>query len=172
MSWEEVAAAQDGLISRSQLLGTGLTVEAVRWLVTDGRLIRSCRGVYRVIGSPASPWTPLRAALLADRQEGESPLERTWLMRLRRAGVPRPVVGYQLVVGKRVLILDMAWPEQRIGIEIDGWSAHRTRGRFDADRERDLLATRVGWRLLHVTSRTPIREVTATLLPLLGQKVG
>lgn len=105
MSWEEVAAAQDGLISRSQLLGTGLTVEAVRWLVTDGRLIRSCRGVYRVIGSPTSPWTPLRAAL-------------------------------------------------------------------HADRERDLLATRVGWRLLHVTSRTPIREVTATLLPLLGQKVG
>lgn len=109
-------------------------------------------------------------ALLADRNGGgESALERAWLVRLRRAGIPKPVVGYQLVVRHRVLILDLAWPEHRVGVEVDGWSAHRTRSRFDADRERDLVAAQAGWRLLHVTSRTPVSELLATLLPLLSQ---
>lgn len=109
--------------------------------------------------------------LLATRLGGESPLEKLWLRRLRRAGVPPPVLGYQLVVGRRVLVLDMAWPEHRIALEVDGWSAHGTRTQFDRDRERDLLATRAGWRVLRVTSRTPAREVLATLHQLFAQKV-
>lgn len=107
-------------------------------------------------------------ALLDDRRHGgESALECTWLLRLRRAGLPKPVVAYQLVVGTRVLVLDLAWPAHRVGVEVDGWSAHRTRSRFDADRERDLVAMHAGWTLLHVTSRTPVQHVVS----LLGHKL-
>lgn len=109
--------------------------------------------------------------LLAVRLGGESPLEKLWLRRLRRAGLPSPVLGHQLVVGRRVLILDMAWPEHRVALEVDGWSAHGTRTQFDRDRQRDLLTTRVGWRVLRVTSRTPVHEVTTTLHQLFAQKV-
>lgn len=111
---------------------------------------------------------PLRAMLDA-RIGGESPLEQLWLRRLRRVGLPSPVLGYQLVVGDRVLVLDMAWPEHRVALEVDGWSTHGTRTQFDRDRERDLLATRAGWRVLRVTSRTPVREVVATLHALVSQ---
>lgn len=108
--------------------------------------------------------------LLAARVGGDSPLEQLWLRRLRRAGLPSPIVGFQLVVSGRVLVLDMAWPEHRVAVEVDGWSAHGTRTQFDRDRERDLLATRAGWRILRVTSRTPLGEVTATLHSLFSQK--
>ena len=285
MTWADLAAAQDGLLSRSQLLAD-LSPSAVRHLLASGRLVRVRRGVYAAAGAPPTLWRPLRAALLAagdavashraaaglhhfpgvlpgaaeitvfcrtsprlpgvivhratllvaeditevagfpattaarttvdlaaivhpsllermlDRCDagdvsaclerigtagrrgtrplramlaarlgGDSPLEALWLRRLKRAGLPPPVVGHQLVVGKRVLVLDMAWPEHRVALEVDGWSVHGTRTQFDRDRERDLLATRAGWRVLRVTSRTPMHEVLATLAPLVSQKV-
>jgi very-short-patch-repair endonuclease len=282
VNWADLATVQDGLVATRQL---GLTEDALRWAVTDGRLVRVRRGVYRVPGAPTTTWQALRAALLAaddavashraaaglhhfpgvlpgaaeitvfcrtsprlpgvtahratllvaeditevdgfpvttpartvvdlaavvhpallermlDRCDphevaaclerigtasrrgtrplrvmlaarvgGESPLEQRWLRRLKRAGLPPPVVGYQLVVGNRVLILDMAWPEHRVALEVDGWSAHSTRTQFDRDRERDLVATRAGWRVLRVTSRTPLNDLMATLTPLVSQK--
>lgn len=109
--------------------------------------------------------------LLRARVGGDSPLEQLWLRRLHRAGYPPPVLAHQLVAGGRLLILDFAWPEHRVGIEVDGWSSHSSRTQFDRDRERDLLATQAGWRILRVTSRTPVSKVTAALASIFAQKV-
>lgn len=105
--------------------------------------------------------------LLADRIAVESQLERTWLQRLQRAGIPRPVTQHQLVVDGHVLLVDFAWPDRRVGLEIDGWTPHRVRGAFDNDRRRDLLFRLAGWTVLRATSRTDatllIRAVSEAL---------
>ncbi|MDQ3757354.1 MAG: DUF559 domain-containing protein [Actinomycetota bacterium] len=121
------------------------------------------------VGTASRRGTRNLRALLDARVGGESPLEKTWVRRFRRSGLPPPELGYQLVIGSRVIVLDMAWPDHRVAVEVDGWSSHGTRTQFDRDRERDLWATRAGWRVLRVTSRTPVREVLATLHSLLSQ---
>ena len=40
-----------------------------------------------------------------------------------------------MLAGRKVRI-DLAYPDQRIAIELDGWDAHRGRSSFDADRAR------------------------------------
>lgn len=92
--------------------------------------------------------------LLADRIAVESHLEQTWLQRLRRAGIPQPMTQHQLVVDGQVLLIDFAWPDYRVGLEIDGWTPHRVRGAFDNDRRRDLLFRLASWTVLRATSRT------------------
>lgn len=108
-------------------------------------------------------------SIVDQRVRADSHLEAVWLRRLQRAGLRPPAVGYQLVVDGRVLVLDFAWPEHRVGIEVDGWQPHATRGAFDRDRLRDLAAVRIGWTILRVTSRTPPTELFATLRPLVSQ---
>ncbi|MBW3669499.1 MAG: type IV toxin-antitoxin system AbiEi family antitoxin domain-containing protein [Actinobacteria bacterium] len=107
--------------------------------------------------------------VIAERVQADSHLEAQWLRRLRRAGLAPPEVGYQLVVDSTVLVLDFAWPEQRVGIEVDGWQPHGTRSAFDRDRLRDLAATRIGWRILRVTSRTPPATLFRTVHSLISQ---
>jgi very-short-patch-repair endonuclease len=107
--------------------------------------------------------------LLAARVQADSHLEQTWLRRLARAGLRPPEVGYHLVVGDRVLVLDFAWPVDRVGLEVDGWRPHATRRAFDGDRLRDLVAIHAGWTVLRITSRTPPRQLFATLRSLISQ---
>ncbi len=40
-----------------------------------------------------------------------------------------------LLAGRKVRI-DLAYPEHRIAIELDGWDTHRLRSKFDDDRAR------------------------------------
>ena len=108
-------------------------------------------------------------ALLDQRMRADSHHEARWLRRLQRAGLCPPAVGYQLVVDDRVMVLDFAWPEHRVGIEVDGWQPHATRSAFDRDRLRDLAAARAGWTILRVTSHTPPAELFATIRPLVSQ---
>jgi hypothetical protein len=65
-------------------------------------------------------------AVLDQRLRGDSHLEARGLRRLQRARLAPPAVGYQLVVGGRLLVLEFAWPAHRVGIEVDGWQPHAT----------------------------------------------
>jgi hypothetical protein len=65
------AAAQHGLATWDQLLDAGLSPDVVRRLVAEGQLIRSARGLYRLIGVKQSWRGRLMAACL---QAGEEPL--------------------------------------------------------------------------------------------------
>jgi very-short-patch-repair endonuclease len=107
--------------------------------------------------------------LVAERVQADSHLEQVWLRRLVRAGLRPPEVGFQLVIDGSVLVLDFAWPEHRVAIEVDGWRPHATRQAFDHDRLRDLAAVRAGWTVLRVTSRTPPAQLFATIQQLISQ---
>jgi very-short-patch-repair endonuclease len=95
-----------------------------------------------------------------------SALETLWLRRLRRVGLDPPARQHQLVVDGRIVVLDFAWPDQRVGLECDGFAYHGSRSGFDRDRLRDLLTARLGWTIVRATVNTPVHELIATLSEL------
>jgi hypothetical protein len=62
-----------------------------------------------------------------------SELERALLPALRKARLPRPVVGAELL-GYTV---DFFWPDHNLVVETDGWGTHGHRRAFETDRARD-----------------------------------
>lgn len=106
--------------------------------------------------------------ILADRVSAGSPLEAQWLRRLKVAEVPAPVLQHQLVVRGHVLLLDAAWPDQRVALEVDGWSPHRTRQTFDRDADKANLLVDAAWRVVHATSRSAPEAVISQIRRLLA----
>ena len=114
---------------------------------------------------------------LVDARGGDPRVESRLEQRAVRALAPLApfVTQHQLLLGGQVVVLDIAWPEVRVGVEVDGFAAHgRSRARFDADRRRDNLLTAHGWRIAHVTSAmddATILEAVRRILPL-GMPLG
>ena len=126
----------------------------------------------RVAGRGRAGTAALRR-LLEEREEGlkpgDSDLEVKVVRALRRAGLPPPVQGHQVVVGRRVFVLDLAWPPARLGIEVDGFAPHATRTAFDRDRERGMVLLAAGWRIVQVTSTSDLAAVARTVRSLLSR---
>lgn len=71
---------------------------------------------------------------------------------------------YQLSIGNRLVILDIAWPDLRVAAECDGWTVrNRSRSKFDADRRRDNLLTHHGWSVVHLTTAMSDDEMRAVV---------
>jgi very-short-patch-repair endonuclease len=87
---------------------------------------------------------------------------------LVEAGLPRPVQQVQVVVGRRLFVLDLAYPRERVAIEFDGWAVHGDRLAFDRDRERDNVLQAAGWQVFRFTSRSTPGEIVATVRAALG----
>lgn len=93
--------------------------------------------------------------------------------RLRRAlaHIPGMKVEYIGAVPGRRFALDIAFPEQKLCVEVDGWEWHgKHLGDFQRDRERQNLLTLEGWRILRFTAsdirKTPedcVRQVEKAL---------
>lgn len=103
---------------------------------------------------------PQRERLLKDsRDEPWSEGERECHRMLRahrisgwRANVP--VSGY---------VLDVAWKELKLGVEVDGYQFHGGRAAFEADRIRDQRLQAKGWLIMHVTWRQCVDEPEETV---------
>lgn len=115
------------------------------------------------VGGQGRVGTAALRRVLADRMGGDSDLEGRWLRILGRAGRWPPALQHQVVAGRRVLILDFAWPAQRVGIEVDGWDPHRDRSVWDHDHDKVNAYLEAGWRVLFVTSNTPPGDVLRQL---------
>lgn len=87
------------------------------------------------------------------REGTRSELERLLVRLARDAGLPEPT-GQHQVAGWQV---DVAWPEQRFGVELQSWAHHRDRAAFERDARKQLVLAAAGWDVLPVTWR----EVTA-----------
>lgn len=101
----------------------------------------------------------LRVALeLADGLAG-SPPETRLRLALHRSGLPLPVAQHRLqLAGRRVKVLDFAWPHLRFAVEYDGSTHVTTSTRpelpFRLPKDRRVLNElhEAGWRLFYVTS--------------------
>ena len=88
-------------------------------------------------------------------------LERDWLLQVRAARLPAPVLEYRFHPTRRWRF-DCAWPEQKLAVELEGgiWQQGRhTRGRgFEADCRKYNAAVGLGWRALRLTDPRSIAE--------------
>jgi predicted transcriptional regulator of viral defense system len=112
----------------------------------------------RARGRPGSSRATLMKALTDYRAHGEivtrSELEVRFLALLDDRGLPRPVMN--AIVGPYEV--DAFWPQQRLVVELDGWTFHRDRHAFERDREKANDLTVAGYTVLRFTYRAVIER--------------
>jgi hypothetical protein len=153
---------------RPDRLGAVVDDALRRGLVQLGAL-RACH--VRVDTGPGRRPTVAMRDVLAEREPGHAPgdsiREADLLATLTAAGLPVPVLGHRVRIGRRTYKLDLAWPELRIALEFDSWEHHRTFTAFHHDRQRNRRIEATGWHVLPVTSKTDLDELIAELWSLI-----
>ena len=82
----------------------------------------------------------------------DSDLETVYWQCLVDHGVPLPVRQHEVRIGGRlVAVLDLAWPDERLFAELDGWASHGSRSAFGRDRRRQNAVVVDGWVPLRFT---------------------
>ncbi len=100
----------------------------------------------------------------------ESPMESRTRFRVIEARLPAAEIQYRVLVGGRLVRLDLAWPSHRVGLEFDGEDFHTGDGTLRRDRARHNALTRAGWTMLYATATDIYRDpglLTAQLADLL-----
>jgi hypothetical protein len=102
-------------------------------------------------------------------EPGESDLEMRVLRAIVGADLPEPVQQYRVTLSGRRCRIDLAYPEVKLAIEVDGWDSHRSRTAFDRDRARENDLVAEGWRVLRFTSRSEPSEIARLVAALLAE---
>ncbi|MFU8841937.1 MAG: type IV toxin-antitoxin system AbiEi family antitoxin [Nitriliruptoraceae bacterium] len=114
-----------------------------------------------------------RATLGSDGDQARAEVEIAAVVHLLEAGLPRPVLGHRVhdQHGHLIAVLDLAYPERRLGIEIDGFRWHRSPARKLADEQRQNRLVVAGWTILRFSAtavRDDPRALTKTVAAALG----
>lgn len=156
--------AARAIVEVSGTLGSAATGKlldlAIRRHRGELEAVRAC--VARLAGPGRRRLTVIRHVLgerLPGWDPGDSDLEVRVLRALHRAGFAPPVQQHPVHIDGRRRRIDLAYPDLKIAIELDGWDAHGVRSAFDADRARRNELTILGWRVVQFTSAMTDREV-------------
>lgn len=104
-----------------------------------------------------------RTLLLDSRDEPWSKAERVMHRLLREHGITEWIANYAVSVGGRRFYLDIAFPDLKVAIEVDG-KIHATDLQvFESDRQRQNLLLIDGWQVLRFTWRRLIDEPQAVV---------
>jgi len=130
--------------------------------------LAALHAVFRHLPSKAPGRSPVNLRrVLAERtvgfHPGDSELERTVLRAIVDAGLPTPVAQHRVQVGSETYFIDLAYPDHRVAIEVDGFVFHHDRRAFDRDRTRQNDLVTAGWSVLRFTSRSTPAEIVATV---------
>lgn len=133
--------------------------------------LRAVEAALRV--DPGRPGSPALRALLEDMRAHDvtrtrSDLEAEMLQLCLDHDLPRPQVNHY----ENGTEVDFRWPEQRLLVEVDGWSFHRSRRALAGDRARDRRALRAGWRVARFPAHEVSGDPTAVAAELAGLLVG
>jgi very-short-patch-repair endonuclease len=80
---------------------------------------------------------------------GPSELELLFAQQLTLLKLPNPLREFKHIE-HRDFRLDFAWPDRRLGVEVQGM-VHRIKARFSGDIEKRALGLLAGWRVLEVS---------------------
>jgi very-short-patch-repair endonuclease len=89
----------------------------------------------------------IAALLIAAADRADSAAERLLISLLRASGL----TGWERGLPFEGWTIDIAFPEAKLAIEVDGWAWHTDVDRFRADRRKGNALVRAGWRLLRFT---------------------
>ena len=96
---------------------------------------------------------------------GDSELEAHAVLVLREAGLPEPVLQHRVVLPDgSVAYVDLAFPTQKVAIEVDGWGPHGRRAAFTPDRTRRNALTALGWDVYQYTSDMSDAQLVRTVV--------
>ena len=126
----------------------GETIETVLRAsrVTPGRLTEICARMAR------TPGQRLRRFIVACSQHNPwSAAERLGQRALLNAGITDWLGNWAITLGGDTWPIDMAFPEIRLAIEIDGFEFHSDRRTFEWDREKADRLVEEGWTVLRIT---------------------
>lgn len=105
-------------------------------------------------GRPGRAGVPRLRALVADGAMPDSDFERFFLRFLADRAFADPVLHHRVRLGSgKDAVLDLAWPELRVAIELDGSDHWKRRAVFEADRVRQNHLVNSGWLVLRFTWR-------------------
>lgn len=134
----ELGVAAGSELADRELVGGRVTVDQLRAAHRPGEGRRGGAAVERVL------------ALAAGGARFEA--ERTVHRLLCRAGIGGWVPDHPVdLPGYGGAFLDLAFPDHRVVIEIDGWAYHRDLPEFRRDRRRQNALVLAGWTVLRVT---------------------
>ncbi len=139
-----VAAAPFAALETAVALpdGSAFLDRALQQHVRFPALYRSfCRNMGRTGASAAG------RLLVAAADRADSAAERLLVGLLQEAGIGGWVLGHPLGPYR----IDLAFPAQRLAIEVDGWAWHVDPERFRNDRRKGNYITRCDWDLLRFT---------------------
>jgi very-short-patch-repair endonuclease len=87
---------------------------------------------------------------------------------VRRYGLIEPAVNHPVRVGGQRRFLDVAWVEEKVDLEFDGFLARSSRAVFDDDRARQNALVADGWTVFRATS-TLLRDAPDQLFSAVRQ---
>jgi hypothetical protein len=90
---------------------------------------------------------------------------------LAREGMA-PVVGLAIRVGGERFVLDLAFPDEKVAVECDGFAFHRTPGDLARDHARQNALVRAGWRVLRISWQRWSQEPEAVVAEILELLLG
>jgi predicted transcriptional regulator of viral defense system len=127
--------------------------------------LRRCFDALAGRGRRRCAWLrPILEARQPDYEPGDSALEVQVARWLGEAGLPEPAHQVGILARGRRYRIDLAYPDLRLGIELDGWAHHRTRSAFDNDRARGNDLELAGWTVLRFTSKSARSDVVDTVV--------
>jgi very-short-patch-repair endonuclease len=104
--------------------------------------------------------------LVAAADRADSAAERLLVRLLREAGVTGWVLGHPFGPWR----IDLAFPREKVAVEVDGWAWHVDAERFRNDRRKQNALVRDGWDPLRLTwhdldgrPREVVEEIRATV---------
>jgi very-short-patch-repair endonuclease len=95
--------------------------------------------------------TSLRWLLAAVRPGAHSTAERLLHQVLDQAGLTGWRPQYPIALPSGRVIVDVAFPDRRVAVEVDGWAWHTDPERFQRDRSRQNELVTAGWTVLRFT---------------------
>lgn len=117
------------------------------------------------------PLQALLSSLDPHTKHIQNDFERHLYALCRACDLPLPRPNQWLHLEGRQIRPDFLWPAHKLVLETDGYATHGTRQAFEADRAKDRLLLRAGYRVIRVTwrqLREQPREVAATIAAALS----
>lgn len=115
----------------------------------DASVARLQRAAVHLVGYPGVG--QLREVVGSLTTGAQSSGERRLIEILRGSGITGWTANAPVVVAGQRLVIDIAFPRQRVAVEFDGWAFHSGAEAFQYDRERQNLLANDGWLVLRFT---------------------